>query len=169
MPDRSQRLLRETEVLHRYAVTLTRDRSDAEDLVQDCMERALRKWTLRQSSVPLRPWLFRMMRNLHVSRWRRTKKHDNQVPLDEMEAPPQVPAAQEGSAELNRLLTRMLNLPAEQREALHLVGIEGCTYAEAAEILGVAEGTIMSRISRARASLRQDSSKARRPQLRSVT
>jgi len=167
--DRTQRLLGETPALHRYAVTLTRDQSEAEDLVQDCLERALRKWTLRRSSVPLRPWLFRMMRNLHVSRWRRMRKHDNHIHWDEVDTPPEVPASQEDSTELNRLLARMLALPEDQRETLFLVGVEGFTYSEAADILGVAEGTIMSRISRARARLREETRASERPHLRSVT
>ncbi|GAB2188195.1 RNA polymerase sigma factor [Roseibium sp. LAB1] len=169
MPDHTQNLLRETQALHRYAVTLTCDQTEAEDLVQDCLERALRKWSLRRSSVPLRPWLFRMMRNLHISRWRRLRRHSNNIDLDKLENQLQAPASQQDSADLNRLLNRMLTLPEDQREALFLVGVEGFTYAEAAAILNVAEGTIMSRISRARARLREDPRASERPHLRSVT
>ncbi|ERP95601.1 hypothetical protein Q669_30435 [Labrenzia sp. C1B10] len=169
LPDKTQNLLRETPALHRYAVTLTCDQAEAEDLVQDCLERALRKWSLRRSSVPLRPWLFRMMRNLHVSRWRRLRRHSNHIDLDDLENQLQAPASQQDSAELKHLLNRMLALPEDQREALFLVGVEGFTYAEAAAILNVAEGTIMSRISRARARLREDPRASERPHLRSVT
>ena len=77
--------------------------------------------------------------------------------------------AKKDSAELKHLLNRMLALPEDQREALFLVGVEGFTYAEAAAILNVAEGTIMSRISRARARLREDPRASERPHLRSVT
>lgn len=158
----------EADALYRYAVTLTRNRIEADDLVQDCMERALRKWKLRRGSVPLRPWLFRMMRNLHVSRWRRMRRHQGHAQLDEFSAQPPVAGNQEDRVELNRLLTRLMDLPSEQREALVLVTIEGLSYADTARTLGVAEGTVMSRISRARASLRDTSAPSERAILRRV-
>ena len=72
-------LAQEADAMKRYAITLTRDMHTADDLVQDCMERAMRKWTLRREGVPLRAWLFTMMRNLHVDGWRRAKRR--QYPL----------------------------------------------------------------------------------------
>lgn len=149
-------LAQEADAMKRYAITLTRDLDAAEDLVQDCMERALRKWALRRRGVPLRAWLFAMMRNLHVDGWRRAKRRET-TSLEAMTAPPALPATQEHHVELNRLLTRVLALPEDQRLALVLVSVEGFTYREAAETLGVPEGTILSRVSRARAALREAS------------
>ncbi len=153
MPSRDA-LAREADAMKRFAIALTRDVDFAVDLVQDCMERALNKWTLRRSGVPLRAWLFSMMRNLHIDGWRRARR-SREEPLDSLANPPELPASQEDHAELNALLARVLTLPEEQRVALVLVAVEGFTYREAARMLGVAEGTIMSRISRARQKLRE--------------
>lgn len=158
----------EAEALKRYAITITRDMSEAEDLVQDCMERALRKWSLRKADVPLRPWLFRMMRNLHVSRWRKMRRHRYNVSIDDTIIDPALPARQEGHVDLNNLLVRVMALPDDQRAALVLVSIEGFTYSEAGKVLGVPEGTIMSRVSRARARLRDTPHPVSRPKLRTV-
>ena len=165
MPTRDT-LAGEADALKRYAITLTRDMSAADDLVQDCMERALRKWTLRREGVPLRGWLFAMMRNLHVDGWRRGRRRATE-PLDQVAVLPALLPNQEDHIELNQLLRRVLALPEDQRTALVLVSVEGFTYREAAETLGVPEGTILSRVSRARAALREASGDAF-PKLRSV-
>ena len=152
--NRPASLLSEAVVLRRYAISLTRDLSEAEDLLQDCLERALRKWRLRRDAVPLRPWLFTMMHNLHVSRWRRSRRWTNDLTLDDLSAQPAVSGGQEDRVAMNEVLALVRALPDEQRESLVLVAIEGLTYAEAAARMGVAEGTIMSRVSRARSRLR---------------
>lgn len=159
-------LISEMPALRRYALTLTRDRASAEDLVQDCIERALRKWPLWQDTVPLRHWLFAMMRNLHVSRWRREHKHQA-VELSETEAAST--GRPEEHLEARQLMERVMELPEDQREALVLVAVEGFTYREVAEMLGTAEGTILSRVSRARATLRAAEGRPHKPKLRSVT
>ena len=140
MPSRDT-LGQEADAMKRYAITLTRNMDDADDLVQDCMERALRKWTLRAAGVPLRGWLFTMMRNLHVDRWRRQKRQ----------------AASQGGPESTAPV-----LPPNQDDH-----VEGFTYGEAAKTLGVPEGTVLSRVSRARAALRAATGDAA-PKLRSV-
>ena len=154
MTDGPARLLSEAVVLRRYAISLTRDLSEAEDLLQDCLERALWKWRLRRDAVPLRPWLFTMMRNLHVSRWRRSHRWANDLTLDDLSVQPAVSGGQEDRVAMNEVLALVQALPDEQRAALVLVAIEGLTYAEAAGRMGIAEGTIMSRVSRARSRLR---------------
>lgn len=166
MPSRDT-LAREADAMKRYAIALTGDVHTAEDLVQDCMERALRKWTLRRRGVPLRAWLFTMMRNLHVDGWRRAQRRKTES-LETLASPPELPPTQENHVELNRLLARVFDLPEDQRLALLLVSVEGFTYAEAAQTLGVPEGTILSRVSRARAALREATGEAA-PKLRSVT
>lgn len=160
-------LASEADALKRYAITLTRDTNKADDLVQDCMERALRKWTLQREGVPLRAWLFTMMRNLHVDGWRRAKRRETEA-LDTLSTQPSLPPNQENYLELSRLLARVMELPEDQRAALVLVSVEGFTYREAAQTLGVPEGTILSRVSRARAALRETTGEVA-PKLRSVT
>lgn len=164
---KQETLAQEADAMKRYAITLTRDMHAADDLVQDCMERALRKWTIRREGVPLRAWLFTMMRNLHVDGWRRAKRSQTES-LETMTLQPELPPTQENHVELNRLLNRVMTLPDDQRAALVLVTIEGFTYREAAETLGVPEGTILSRVSRARAALREATGEVA-PRLRSVT
>ena len=111
--------------MKRYAITLTRDVHTADDLVQDCMERALRKWTLRRAGVPLRAWLFTMMRNLHVDGWRQAKRRQTES-LETMTSPPAIPPTQENHVELNRLLARVMSLPDDQRVAdIAAVGVKG--------------------------------------------
>lgn len=161
-------LAAEADAMKRYAIAITGDLGEAEDLVQDCMERALRKWSLRGDTVPLRPWLFRMMRNLHISRWRKSRRHRQTASLDDLTSPPELAARQDDQVDLNRLLARVMTLPEDQRNALFLVSVEGFTYAEAARALGVPEGTIMSRISRARTVLRRTDNLPGRPALRRV-
>lgn len=165
MPGRDA-LSREADAMKRYAITLTRDASSADDLVQDCMERALRKWTVRREGVPLRAWLFTIMHNLHIDSWRRSRRHETES-LHTLTSSPELPPNQEGHVELNRLLNRVMALPQDQRAALVLVSVEGFTYREAARTLGVPEGTILSRVSRARAALRGEFGEAS-PKLRSV-
>ena len=63
-----------TPALRRYAYSLTGNQQRADDLVQDCLERALRKLRFKRASAPLRPWLFRMMRNIHIDTWRKGRR-----------------------------------------------------------------------------------------------
>ena len=116
---------------------------------------------------PCGAWLFTMMRNLHVDGWRQAKRRQTES-LETMTSPPAIPPTQENHVELNRLLARVMSLPDDQRVALILVSVEGFTYREAAQTLGVPEGTILSRVSRARAALRGATAETA-PRLRSVT
>ncbi|HDZ81307.1 MAG TPA: sigma-70 family RNA polymerase sigma factor [Roseobacter sp.] len=111
--------------------------------------------------------IYTMMRNLHVDGWRQAKRRQTES-LETMTSPPAIPPTQENHVELNRLLARVMSLPDDQRVALILVSVEGFTYREAAQTLGVPEGTILSRVSRARAALRGATAETA-PRLRSVT
>lgn len=159
----------EIPALRRYALALARDPVRAEDLVQDCLERALSRWRMRKEAVSVRPWLFKMMHNLHVSQWRRDSRRGPHEAIDQVPDPPSIPAGQEHSAELNWILAQVDRLPEEQRLALVLVAVEGLTYRQVADVLGIPEGTVMSRISRARRRLREMNSEPGAPRLRSVT
>lgn len=154
--------------LRRYARALTRDIDRADDLVQDCLERAIRKRGLWQPTGPLRAWLFRMLLNLYRNDLRGVRRRGTHMPLDEMVTEPSTPPSQPGRlalAEVSRALDR---LPDEQRQALLLVVVEGTSYADAAEILGIPTGTLMSRLARARAALRTMTGAGDEPRLRTV-
>ncbi len=138
--------------LRRYARALTRDVAQADDLVQDTLERALIKLDLWRPGSDLRAWLFTLMHNLFVNQLRAGAPQH--VELDEASD------IAVGGGQMEALAVRDIHaalglLPAEQREVILLVGLEQFAYAEAARILGVPLGTIMSRLSRGRERLRQ--------------
>lgn len=139
--------------LRRYAFALVRDRDAADDLVQDCLVRALDRLHTRTGDGDPRPWLFTILHNLCVSRWRRARIRA--AVMVEVDADLPTPAAQPASAELAEAMRALADLPDEQRHVLLLVAVEGFEYAEAAAILGVPVGTVMSRLSRARDRLRE--------------
>jgi RNA polymerase sigma factor (sigma-70 family) len=139
--------------LRRYAFALLRDRDRADDLVQDTLERALSRWLLRRADGDVRAWLFTILRNLQVSRWRRDRRHGTAVDLDDVTTP-SVAARQEAALEVHDVLAALDHLPEEQKSLLLLVGVEDFSYDEAARILGMPIGTVMSRLSRARQKLR---------------
>jgi len=138
--------------LRRYARALTRDASQADDLVQDTLERALLKLDLWRPGSDLRAWLFTLMHNLFVNRVRAGRLQETE--LDEARDIP-VSGGQMEALALRDIHTALGRLPAEQREVILLVGLEQFGYAEAARILGVPVGTVMSRLSRGRERLRQ--------------
>ena len=138
--------------LRRYARALTGDVTRADDLVQDTLERALAKLDLWQPGSDLRAWLFTLMHNLFVNqiRVRRPQETVMEDALDEPVSGGQLEAL--AARDIHAALAR---LPEEQREVLLLVGLEQFGYAEAAQVLGVPTGTVMSRLSRARERMRQ--------------
>jgi RNA polymerase sigma-70 factor (ECF subfamily) len=135
--------------LRRYARALTGNGDLADDLVQDTLERALEKWRLWEQGRELRPWLFSIMHNLHVDGRRRNHRVDFRED-DELPLPPQRASQQDG-LELRDLDRALALLPPDQREVLLLVGLEELSYAEVAAALNIPQGTVMSRLSRARA------------------
>jgi len=139
--------------LRRYAYALLRDHDAADDLVQDTLERALSRWSLRRSDGDLRAWLFTIQRNLHVSALRQGRRRGAQVELDEATTPSSA-AQQESGIEVQDILAALDQLPEEQKSLLLLVGVEDVSYDEAAKIIGVPTGTVMSRLSRGRQRLR---------------
>ena len=150
--------------LWRYACSLTRNRDAADDLVQDCIERALRKRLLWIPGRPLKPWLTKIMLNLYRDNWRRNARY-SAVPLDFIEDV----AAQDTSIatrlELREIWQKLETIPPEQSQALLAVVIGGLSYDDAAYSLGIPRGTLMSRIARARSKLKSDTST---PRIRSV-
>jgi len=137
--------------LRRYARALVADRAAADDLVQDTLERAWSKLHLFREGTDLRAWLFTVMHNVHVNRVRAARQTEA---LDE-EMPELIQRASQGDALVVRDLERALAaLPAAQREVLLLVALEELSYEEAARVLGIPIGTVMSRLARARERLR---------------
>lgn len=153
--------------LRRYARALTRNIDHADDLVQDCLERAISRRSLFRPGGPLRPWLFTILTNLYRNGRRAERRQGETVGIDAI-AEPAIPAPQPGHLALGELARAIDTLPLDQKEALLLVTLEGLPYAEAAAILGVPAGTLMSRLGRARASLRQMTGTPQEPHLRTV-
>jgi RNA polymerase sigma-70 factor, ECF subfamily len=153
--------------LRRYAWSLLRNAAEADDLVQDCLVHAVAGYASWRGGE-VRPWLFTIMHNLHVSRWRRLRRSPF-VAADEKPDPAwHVAAVQPLRAELQDTLAAIGRLPEESRQILLLVGVEEFDYATAARILGVPVGTVMSRLSRARDRLRQLTAEPERRVLRRV-
>jgi len=141
--------------LRRYARALARDVTAADDLVQDCLTRALSKLHLWQEGTDLRAWLFTILHNQYVNQVRRAVREGAAVGLSETE-PLLTRAPQQGRRlELRDLERAMAKLPEEQRAVILLVGMEGMRYEEVAEILDVPVGTVRSRLSRGRDALRR--------------
>jgi len=136
--------------LRRYARLLTGDATRADDLVQDTLERACVKWSLWQPGSALRGWLLSLMHNLHLNQRRDWRHDDGHAALDDAPEPSHEPLA----GERMDLQQALAALPAPMREVLLLVTVEEYTYAEAATILEVPVGTVMSRLHRARERLR---------------
>jgi RNA polymerase sigma-70 factor (ECF subfamily) len=154
--------------LRRYARALTRNADRADDLVQDCIERAIRKQALWQPTGSLQSWLFRMLLNIYRNDLRHQRRRSDQTPLDTMLVEPAVAPAQPGRIALAEIARAIDTLATEQREALLLVVLEGLSYSEAAEVLSIPMGTLMSRLGRARAALRAITGTGDEPRLRTV-
>jgi RNA polymerase sigma-70 factor, ECF subfamily len=149
-------LLAELPYLRRFARSLCGDAALADDLVQDCLERALNKQHLYDANRPLRAWLYAILRNIHVSQWRKSSLGGVSKPLEDMEDfEGAVAPEQEQNLNIATITQALDLLPLQQREVLVMVALEELSYKEAAEITGVPIGTIMSRLSRARETLRQ--------------
>ncbi len=141
--------------LRRYARALTRDPGAADDLVQECLTRALDKIGLWHSGTDLRAWLFTILHNQHVNHIRRAMREGMAVKLNESE--PQLARApqQAKRLELRDLERAIAKLPDEQRSVILLVGLEGMRYEDVASVLDVPVGTVRSRLSRGRDALRR--------------
>jgi RNA polymerase sigma-70 factor (ECF subfamily) len=156
MSDLASRLVALTPRLRRHARGLVRDASRADDLVQDTLERAWRyswRFQLRPrlgaggESDGLFAWLLTIMHRLHLNAVRRPDR------LELSDVPPEIPVDDDPGLRRD-LLRALATLPEDQRAVLLLVGLEQFAYKEAADVLGVPVGTVMSRLSRARERMR---------------
>lgn len=140
--------------LRRYAYALMRDHEGADDLVQDCLERVVSRWHLRRRDANLRAWVFTIQHNLFVNDYHRRKRRGAPLPLEDA-ALAGFPPNQSLHMELSDIMVALDGLPEDQKSILLLIGVEELTYEEAAKVLDVPLGTVMSRLSRARQRLRQ--------------
>ena len=149
----ADQLPRHLPALRRYARALTGDAAASDDLVQDCAERALSRAHLWREPGNMRAWLFTIMHNLNANRRRHAASRPTMAMARDL---PEAawPARQIDSLAARQTLSALHQLSDPHRDVLILVAIEGMPYAEAAAVLGIPPGTVMSRLSRARAHLR---------------
>jgi RNA polymerase sigma-70 factor, ECF subfamily len=137
--------------LRRFALTLTRNADDADDLVQTACERAILKRDQWQEGSRLDSWLYTMMRNLWISEIRKRKVRMGEGQIDAEESGQLVETVGPSDQTYgNQLMAIVKSLPEGLSSVLLLVSIEGHTYQEAADILDIPIGTVMSRMSKAR-------------------
>lgn len=141
--------------LRRYARALLHHPDDADDLVQDCLERAIGRRHLWGGGATVRPWLFRIMHNLYVNQLRHRRRRPGQEPLPGAWEEPAAEGAQTARVTLREMESALAGLREEQRQVVVMVAVTGMSYQDCATALGVPVGTVMSRLARGRESLRQ--------------
>jgi RNA polymerase sigma-70 factor (ECF subfamily) len=166
--DFAQKVEQQIPGLRRYARALVRDPQWADDLVQDCLVRALSRHQLWRRGSNLRAWLFTILHNLHANSARDASRRPLTVALDETGPALAEPPGQIARVEAAELLRALEQLPEEQRQAVLLAGLEGLEYREIAQVQGVPIGTVMSRLSRGRERLRRLMAGDEAPSLRRV-
>ena len=140
--------------LRRYMRSMVRDPDLADDLVQDCLERAILNWGARKTVENTRQWVFAIAHNLAVNKLKQDTRRGVHVALEDLqEAEPSVSAAQESRVQCGELMRALAILPEEQRSVLLLVSVEDMSYADVAQTLEIPIGTVMSRLSRGRERL----------------
>lgn len=152
--------------LRRYARALLRSHQDADDLVHECLVRALDKLHTRRDGSDMPAWLFAILHNVFISQTRHSRRHLTKE--REATADTRVEAGQETTVLFRDVVREFYKLPEDQRQVMLLVSVEDLSYAEAARVLGVPIGTVMSRLPRGRQRLRQVSQGEPRNTLRRV-
>ncbi|MCU7553416.1 RNA polymerase sigma factor [Alteromonas sp. ASW11-19] len=138
--------------LRKFAFSLTGNLHDADDLLQNTVEKLLQKPV--PDDVPVLAWSFRVCRNLWIDEYRANKVRQAAVNKPELQEPVQHDAEKiTASLTLRQVTDAMEELPDDHRDVLSLVAVQGMSYREASEVLSVPSGTIMSRLARARARL----------------
>lgn len=142
--------------LRSYARSLTRRRDSADDLVQDCLKRALENLDRWQSGTNMRAWLFTIMHNIHISNARRYQSGPHFVADDQHHTGAPIDGSNDVdvATDMRDLENALESLSVEQREIIHLVAGQDLSYAEVASVLQIPMGTVMSRLHRAREQLR---------------
>lgn len=143
------------DAVRRYAHALRRDPAHVDDLVQECLTRALSRPHVWREVRNARAYLLTMLHNVHVDDVSRRWRDRDAVPLDRAHPDLACGPAQFGPLLLRDLVRALEMLPEHRRRVVLLTALDGLSYREAADLLGVPVGTVMSRLSRARNSLRE--------------
>jgi len=154
MSRRHDQVLQYIPRLRRYARALLGDADRAEDLVQETLARALGKLHFWRRGSDMRAWLFTIMHNQFVNDCRRGNRRPDNLSLDRLGTEAESVSTAETHARLWDIEQALMRLPEEQRAVLLLVSLEGLSYAECARVLDIPQGTLMSRLHRARERLR---------------
>jgi RNA polymerase sigma factor (sigma-70 family) len=139
--------------LRRFAIGLSGNLSDGDDLCQMTIERALANRSRWEEGMRLDSWMYRIMRNIWIDEGRKATRRMQTFVAEKAGAGIGGDGAQEAAVELNNVDRAMQTLPKDQREAVLLVMVEGYSYKEAADIVGCPVGTLNSRIVRGRDAL----------------
>ena len=140
--------------LRRYAYALVRQHDAADDLVQDCLERAVGRWHLRHRDGDLKAWLITILRNQFINNYRQKRRRGLHFAWQDVAEPPATDTAPDSSTAVRDIFAGLDTLPEDQKSVVLLVGVEDFSYEEAARVLGLPVGTVMSRLSRGREKLR---------------
>lgn len=150
-----QALVTETENLRKFALHLTRNKANADDLVQSTLLRALEKTHYFEEGTNLRKWTSKIMFNLFVTDYRRKVKFETQYDPEPYIEARYIKAPQESEVDLHAVGNALKKLSSDHQEILTLVCIKDMPYQEVAEALDIPVGTVRSRLSRARQSLQE--------------
>jgi RNA polymerase sigma-70 factor (ECF subfamily) len=146
-------IVEELPSLRRYARSLAGDGALADDLVQDCVERAIDRRHQYQPGTNFRAWLFTILRGQFLNH-KRSAHQRRTTAMDDSGAMLQsVQANQESRVELRQVERALAGLPNQQRAIVELIVLQGCSYEEASRVLEIPVGTVRSRLSRARSQL----------------
>lgn len=151
-PDPRDALVEHLPAMRAFAISLTRNSATADDMVQDTLVKAWTNIDKFQAGTNMRAWLFTILRNTYYSSRRKAKREVADVDGAHTEGLAEKPA-HDGRLQMTDFRQAFAKLSDEQREALLLVGASGFSYEEAADMCGVAVGTIKSRTNRARQRL----------------
>jgi RNA polymerase sigma-70 factor, ECF subfamily len=141
--------------LRRYAMSLVRDPTESDELVQECMLRALSNSHVWPRVRDARAYLFTVLHHVYVDYRREQRRMGPQVPVEETAGQLPTPPSQFKQVELQEMARALSALPKEQREVVLLVALDGCSYQEVSDKLRIPVGTVMSRLFRAREALRR--------------
>lgn len=153
-PGNAGRLIEHIQALRRYANVLVGNHADADDLVQEALKRALVYLGRDRQIDNLRAYLFTILHNVRNDALRRQARSGTAVPVEDASLVSEAASASDRIA-CHQVIRAMQRLSEEHRQVLLLVGVEGISYRETAAILDLPIGTVMSRLNRARAALRE--------------
>lgn len=169
MNSRERQVIDQIPHLRRYARVLRHDRDAADDLVQECLARAMGRLQGWQPTGTMRSWLFTILHNLHVNELRRDgNSPDVRADTDGVEREATPTDHHHSGLAVRDMTAALEQLSEEQRSTILLVGLEGLSYAETASVTGVPVGTVMSRLARGRERLREIMDMDSAPALRRV-